>query len=85
MLQLQSNFNNDQRFNLDERFYEGEQETNLKSSFKPSTRSDLSEERVDTIEGIEGLAEEREQQLQILSSILGQTIPTTQQQIHHER
>ncbi|XP_034236799.1 probable RNA-binding protein CG14230 [Thrips palmi] len=84
LLQLQSNFNNDERFKLDQRFYEDGGETNSKPSEKPETKTVTSEDGVDTVEGTEGLAEEREQQLQILSDILGQSIPTTQPPVHRE-
>lgn len=69
LLELQNKYNNDQRFKLDERFYDDESPNNPSNSEPKSQQSE---------EGIEGLAEEREQQLQILSRILGKPISVSQ-------
>lgn len=79
LLELQSRYNSDQRFKLDERFYDSEDE----GKSKTTTKSDLNSGQ--PVESIEGLAEEREQQLQILSSVLGQPVEMSHSPAHHER
>ncbi|KAK3908642.1 putative RNA-binding protein [Frankliniella fusca] len=74
LLELQNKYNNDQRFKLDERFYESDEE----SKTKPDSKTEESET------GVEGLAEEREQQLQILSDILGKPFSVSLPPSHHE-
>lgn len=79
LLELQNRYNSDQRFKLDERFYDSEDE----EKSKKTTKSDLNMGQ--PVESIEGLAEEREQQLQILSSVLGQPVGMSHSPAHHER
>ncbi|KAJ1524535.1 hypothetical protein ONE63_011027 [Megalurothrips usitatus] len=76
LLDLQSRFNNDQRFKLDERFYESDEDV---GSSLPTKRVPQSQTSDGGYEGVEGIAEEREQQLQILSGILGKPV-----QPHHD-
>ncbi|XP_026286073.1 probable RNA-binding protein CG14230 [Frankliniella occidentalis] len=75
LLELQSGYNNDQRFKLDERFYDSDDESRNKSDKK----SEESEPGI-----AEDLAEEREKQLEILSGILGKPISVSLPPSHHE-
>lgn len=79
LLELQNKYNNDQRFKLDERFYDSDDDQKRGVSSKSKSKTQQLEE------SIEGLAEEREQQLQILSSILGKPISVSQPPPHQER